>query len=204
MGSNRRQANKSVSPLYTIINAVNEFWTAFGIVKDETSYNQIVNCLMEESNEYAHAVNETEELDALIDIIYVALGAIVASGGHINLTKPPVNIADSLADQIVTLCNHLKYKNGNVVITDAALNVIITAIMLINVMLRDNTTWLKAFDEVHNANMTKLWSAEQVRDMPKEYKAYPYNDKFVVRREDGKIMKPPTFTPPDLRKFIPD
>lgn len=41
------------------------------------------------------------------------------------------------------------------------------------------------FQEVHNSNMSKLWPGGEVR-----------------RREDGKILKPPTFTPPDIARVL--
>lgn len=41
------------------------------------------------------------------------------------------------------------------------------------------------FDEVHRSNMTKVWS-----------------DGTVHRREDGKVMKPPTYSPADVRKVL--
>lgn len=42
------------------------------------------------------------------------------------------------------------------------------------------------FDEVHRSNMAKLGP-----------------DGRPILREDGKILKPPTWTPPDIKRFLP-
>ena len=75
------------------------------------------------------------------------------------------------------------------------------------------------FDEVHRANMGKLWSADELKHMEpgwtagavvvtylnelppdKEYANHPQPVKqmFIVKRQDGKVMKPPGFVAPDL------
>ncbi len=43
----------------------------------------------------------------------------------------------------------------------------------------------KVLAEVHRSNMTKLWE-----------------DGTVHRREDGKILKPPTYSPADIKKAL--
>lgn len=41
------------------------------------------------------------------------------------------------------------------------------------------------FDEVHRSNMSKVWE-----------------DGTIKRREDGKILKPPTYSPADIEKIL--
>lgn len=43
----------------------------------------------------------------------------------------------------------------------------------------------KVFDEVHRSNMSKVWE-----------------DGTIKRREDGKILKPPTYSPADIEKIL--
>jgi predicted HAD superfamily Cof-like phosphohydrolase len=43
----------------------------------------------------------------------------------------------------------------------------------------------KCFQEVHRSNMTKVWS-----------------DGTVHKREDGKVIKPPTYSPADLKSIV--
>lgn len=43
----------------------------------------------------------------------------------------------------------------------------------------------KVFDEVHRSNMTKVWENGEVR-----------------AREDGKVLKPPTYSPPNIKSCL--
>lgn len=70
----------------------------------------------------------------------------------------------------------------------------------------------RVFEEVHKSNMTKLWECELCRGSG--CAELPHSDadrntctccpkcggegKVVKLREDGKILKPPTYQPPDL------
>lgn len=79
------------------------------------------------------------------------------------------------------------------------------------------------FDEVHRANMDKLWSADELKHMEpgwtasavvvtysnaipndKEDSKYPVpvRQMFIVKRQDAKVMKPPGFKAPNLGKLL--
>lgn len=68
------------------------------------------------------------------------------------------------------------------------------------------------FDAVHASNMTKLWSCEQCggsgKRLVERLDFYVDCDTCNGRggtvryREDGKVLKPPTYTPPDLTGII--
>ena len=79
------------------------------------------------------------------------------------------------------------------------------------------------FDEVHRANMEKLWTAENLKSMEPGWTAsavvvtylnelppdkedalhpQPVRQMFIVKRQDGKVMKPPGFKAPDLRGIV--
>lgn len=84
------------------------------------------NLITEEAKEFSEAADKgdmVEMADALVDIMYVVLGAAISLG----IDLEPI------------------------------------------------------FCEVHRSNMTKVWP-----------------DGSVKRREDGKVMKPPTYRPPDI------
>lgn len=61
------------------------------------------------------------------------------------------------------------------------------------------------FQEVHKTNMAKLWSKEEVDHVPlpgvleKDLVAYEYKGKYVVKNSVGKIIKPPSWKPPEFK-----
>jgi len=55
-----------------------------------------------------------------------------------------------------------------------------------------------AFDEVHRSNMTKLWDAPKPNGLIFVSSA----GKFIARRGDGKIVKPETYSPASLARFV--
>jgi hypothetical protein len=81
-----------------------------------------------------------------------------------------------------------------------------------------------AMDEVHRSNMSKLWAIREIQDvrlcMGDEDDGFQdgFDDKFdvkiapgyedlsgksyVVSRKDGKIVKPPSFSPPNLSHLL--
>lgn len=72
-----------------------------------------------------------------------------------------------------------------------------------------NRLW-EVFEEVHASNMTKLWPCP---DCTNGLELHMNNDvrdcstcggggKVVKYREDGKVLKPPTYTPPDLSGIL--
>ena len=83
-----------------------------------------------------------------------------------------------------------------------------------------------AMDEVHRSNMSKLWAQDEVQDIRDGTNTTSFGDlsggrfdnKYSVRRadveswvdkclivtrEDGKIMKSPSFSPPDFSAILP-
>jgi hypothetical protein len=63
----------------------------------------------------------------------------------------------------------------------------------------------EAFSAVHEANMGKLWPADsnagQILGHLVTY-AGDNSGRYIVKRPDGKIVKPPTFNPPNLSRFF--
>ena len=102
--------------------------------------------LYEEAFELRVADNYTEYVDAVVDILYVAMGAAVEAG-------------------------------------------------------LDADTLTKCFSEVHRANMTKFWTAEQVAEHDGNLKFEDSPAGYIAKR-DGKVVKPPTFIPPNLSAIL--
>lgn len=59
----------------------------------------------------------------------------------------------------------------------------------------------KAFAEVHRSNMAKLWTQEEIKDLKNEILERVVSGR-VVKDLGGKILKPPSWTPPNLAQFI--
>ena len=102
--------------------------------------------LDEEVFELRVADNYTDYVDAVVDILYVTLGAAVEAG-------------------------------------------------------LDGDTLAACFDEVHRANMSKFWTAEQVAEHKGDLQ-FEYSPAGYIAKRDGKVVKPPTFTPPNLSAII--
>ena len=60
------------------------------------------------------------------------------------------------------------------------------------------------FDAVHGANMGKVWCAADLLKMEPGWTSQRVEGTifFIVRREDGKVMKPPGFKPADLNQVL--
>ena len=60
-----------------------------------------------------------------------------------------------------------------------------------------------AFAEVHRSNMSKLWSADEIDSIPADCRASHVGDgRYIVRRNDGKVIKSPTYSPANLQPII--
>jgi predicted HAD superfamily Cof-like phosphohydrolase len=57
--------------------------------------------------------------------------------------------------------------------------------------------------EIHRSNMSKLWSADEIDSIPADCRASNVGDgRYIVRRNDGKIIKSPTYSPANLQPII--
>ncbi len=60
-----------------------------------------------------------------------------------------------------------------------------------------------AFREIHRSNMSKLWSEDELSQLPSDAKAVlSVPGKWIVRRNDGKIIKSPSYSPANLKPII--
>lgn len=64
----------------------------------------------------------------------------------------------------------------------------------------------KMFSEVHRSNMSKLWrdtEIESMRDADIASVQMPDGTlRYVVKNKDGKVLKSPSYSPPNLRQFL--
>lgn len=57
--------------------------------------------------------------------------------------------------------------------------------------------------EIHRSNMSKLWSADEIDCIPADCRASHVGDgRYIVRRNDGKIIKSPSYSPANLQPII--
>jgi predicted HAD superfamily Cof-like phosphohydrolase len=83
---------------------------------------------------------------------------------------------------------------------------------------------VKVWNEIQRANMAKLWTVEEAYGPTKECPLGQANEngwkaekveirtddpnemrlRYAIRRPDGKVAKPPSFTPPNIRQIIVD
>jgi len=57
--------------------------------------------------------------------------------------------------------------------------------------------------EIHRSNMSKLWSADEIDSIPADCRASHVGDgRYIVRRNDGKVIKSPTYSPANLQPII--
>ena len=60
-----------------------------------------------------------------------------------------------------------------------------------------------AFAEVHRSNMSKLWSADEIECIPGGYfSSHAGDGRYIVRRNDGKVIKSPSYSPANLQPII--
>jgi predicted HAD superfamily Cof-like phosphohydrolase len=62
----------------------------------------------------------------------------------------------------------------------------------------------KAFSLVHASNLAKLWTADEMAGAPSDlaFQKSPCGEGYIAIRADGKRIKPPSWTPPDLAQFV--
>lgn len=58
------------------------------------------------------------------------------------------------------------------------------------------------FAEVHRSNLTKLWPDHLVDTRPKNTTATRTKEGWIVKRADGKVVKSPLYSPPNLKEAL--
>jgi predicted HAD superfamily Cof-like phosphohydrolase len=59
-----------------------------------------------------------------------------------------------------------------------------------------------AFCEIHRSNMSKCWSDDEIDSIPADCRSTRVGDnRHIVRRSDGKIVKSPSYSPARLKGY---
>lgn len=60
-----------------------------------------------------------------------------------------------------------------------------------------------AVAEIHRSNMSKLWSEDELFHVPADARPLKAGEgRWIVRRNDGKIIKSPSYSPANLKPII--
>lgn len=155
-----------------------------------------VKLIDEEKQEWIEADTRLEELDAICDLIYVLVGSGVQCGVPLMEIGYTWDKYDTMLEAFIsnvetpegpTPCPK-KFK----LYGENALGA------LINLASIKGYKIYAAFTAVHLNNMDKLWTE---RPEDKSLIVAPKGDKFLVRRPDGKILKPVNHKKVDLTPY---
>jgi len=59
-----------------------------------------------------------------------------------------------------------------------------------------------AFTEIHRSNMSKVWTDDEIDSIPADSRSHRVGDnRHIVRRTDGKIVKSPSYSPARLEGY---
>lgn len=193
----KTEQNKMVREFLTAMGKTLPPWFLDANVKDAVL---VANLIEEELDEYERDDAPESELDALVDMAYVTHNGLALLGLPCD---PPVEQAPRLLNQFGLTRQALLYVRP--LCQDRCtleLNRLLDAIAYQAYL--NNWDFDGAFRAVHAANMNKLWTAEQLThlahgDISTEARG---TTKYVVRRADGKIVKPPGFKAPSLSAYL--
>lgn len=151
----------------------------------------------EEFKEYMDAEAPVDILDALVDMEYIACGS-----QHLLAVKRPVfNHEHTLYYCHARVMDELNK-------THLCQNGLTNSLGLLRAALarvadNNNYRFHDAFLHVHETNMKKLWKEDQLHLVPADStREMSSTGLYIVKRADGKILKPPGWTPPALRRYV--
>lgn len=192
---------------------VREFTTAF----DFTTYDRAESLpcevamlrsalIKEEWCEYLNApLKSVDELDAICDLIYVTVGTNIVTGipavpytsGQVPFNSWKIDINN----KVLYVTSDLDSRFPCTTIQRKGLNELLQ--VLDDVATIHSYDIIGAFAEVHRSNMTKLWDENDLTlELQKANIVKPWKNKWLVKRADGKVIKPPTFEKPQLQQFL--
>jgi hypothetical protein len=177
---------------------------------DEASARFRWKMLKEEFEEYNASNNPVEKLDAICDLMYFSIGAQLELGIHID---PYSGQASGRGiKKWLPLAAELGYCNTELNKVPLCERGLTSALNQLNKALEETAAIMgidlaKAFAEVHQTNMAKLWTPQELAFMDAGWSALPVPGRrpevFIVKNEAGKVRKPPGWKSPELKSFIP-
>lgn len=191
-----------------MFNKVAEFHHAFGqlvasepMLPDQNVRDLRIRLLREEYDEYvaAEADDDLVEIaDALADMVYIACGTAVSYGVAPDEYDPPFNddhpaVPVLRDDKLRSALSRMLSKDFHAYLNAEASNDLeaIRDALLMLIACVYGTAFIYSIpltdvlNEVHRSNMSKLGE-----------------DGKPIYREDGKVLKGPNYTPPDVRTVI--
>lgn len=198
---------------YDSYHDVLEFWKLFELPWKKTIADLGLvgcvlssNCIREELKEFTEAKDEVERLDAIVDLLYVSIGGMLAAGldcsrfGYVNLSPKREFIAT--AQKVLEA-----FDKRPLPCVASITNY--TPDLVVQVAKYGTERWPRfwqAWDEVHSNNMAKMWTQDQISKLeaPIQVRIKPvdFNLRIVWRASDGKLLKPPGHKKPNLEQFI--
>lgn len=151
----------------------------------------------EEFKEYMDADEPVDILDALVDMEYIACGS-----QHLLAVKRPVfNHEHTLYYCHARVMDELNKTQ----LCQSGLTNSLGLLRAVIERVADNNDYRfhDAFLHVHETNMKKLWKEDQLHLAPTgSTRELSSKGLYIVKRVDGKILKPPGWTPPALRRYV--
>lgn len=162
--------------------------------------------IREEFDEYVSSVTNEDALDAIVDLLYVSLGAMMAAG----LGADEFDKLDLIKrKEFATLAAKVNNAFDKRPLPCTASIKMFTPELVASVAAFGFDNWplfKEAWYTVHKANMSKYWTKEQLNKHESEFplRTKPIGLDLVIvwRKSDGKLIKPPDFRPPNLTPFI--
>ena len=172
-------------------------WAKNWIDASMTGRRLAANLMEEELSETLSATTPEAQLDGLCDLLYVTMGAMHACG-----FPPSYLMLNAISNFTGPLAESIKYLRAEEILCRRAHDLIPQACFgIAEAAGRKFPKYAAAFKVVHEANMTKLW--DEPSTDPLHFSELTLNGKFIVRRmSDKKIVKPPTFTHPNLTPYV--
>lgn len=153
---------------------------------------------LKELHEDVLADNRRGIIDGLCDVVYVVAGTQLAQGIglHYNVWVPS-STKDTVAPRLAMLLQHTETSN-NVPHAQGLAELIHICHHIADAYNID--LWTN-FMLVHENNMNKTWSQEQVNALPADcaYGITPTDDgRYIIKSPAGKVLKPPGHVAPEL------
>lgn len=201
---------KILTEMYT---SVKDFWIKFEMpikasLNDLNAANATLsaNLIREEMQEFIDAKEEVYRLDAIVDWLYVSFGGMLGSGlnerqfdfvrlhDQRGMMELSASVIHAFEKRPLPCCATIQMR----------LPELCTALLVYGMK-----TWRMfdaAFYAVHDKNMKKVWTTHELEHYQKtfEYRSKKCGpDQHIVwRKHDGKLLKPPSFQPANLRPFL--
>ena len=158
--------------------------------------------IIEEEKEYDEAVDHVGKLDALCDLLYVSLGAAWVTNTSVLEFAVPGPEKKSIKDCVSDVVDELQAPIPCQKVMPFAISALNKAIL--SYAIQEDYDFQEAFAEVHRSNMTKLWSPGQQIPAASSHFITEHSSKgwMIVKRADGKILKPPGWKAPNLTPFV--